>query len=93
MPEEINLYEAIKQMRELSSKDQSFSFAHATYNIDKDETKGIRYVANAHLRSAAKGDDVSNADEKLFYYDEDLREPRNCWQILIMFFKDKKCVL
>jgi hypothetical protein len=91
--ETIDLYEAIKQMRKLSSKGKSFSFVHATWNRDKNTCEGIRHVKSARLRPAAKGDDVVNADYKVFYYDEEIREPRNCWQMLIIFFDDKQVIL
>ncbi len=37
---------------------------HATYNRDTDTCDGIRYVKTAHLRAAAKGNDLANADFK-----------------------------
>ena len=91
--ETIDLYEAIRQMRKLTSEEKGFSFVHATYNRDKNTCEGIRHVRSAHLRPSAKGDDLINADYKLFYFDEDLIEPRVCWQMLIMYFNDKKVIL
>jgi hypothetical protein len=91
--ETIDLYEAIRQMRKLSSEDASFSFVHSTLNRDTDTCNGIRHVRFAHLRPAAKGDDVVNADDKIFYFDEDLKEPRICWLILIMYFNGRKITL
>jgi hypothetical protein len=90
MVEEIPLYEAIKQMRSLTAAGAHFSFTHATYNRDRRSTEGIRVVKKAILRPAAKGDDIANSDHKLFYFDEEIRKPRNCWQILIMYFNGKK---
>ncbi|MGA2823300.1 MAG: hypothetical protein ABSE72_07210 [Bacteroidales bacterium] len=91
--ETINLWEAIRQMRILTSKKKSFSFVHVTLNRDEHTTNGFRNVKQAHLRPAAKGDDIKYADEKLFYFDEDIRQPRNCWQILILYFNGMKCTL
>jgi hypothetical protein len=89
----INLWEAIKQMRMLTGKGKSFSFVHSTFNEDTQESNGFRAVTSARLRPAARGDKVKNADHKLFYFDETLNEPRNCWQILILFFNGMKCIL
>ena len=89
----ISVYDAIQEMRKLSSVDKCFSISHATYNRDQQSSHGIRHCQNAILRPAAKGDDVANADFKLFYYDQDNRENRVCWQPLIMFFNQKKCIL
>lgn len=91
--ETIQLYDAIKQMRMLSAEDKSFSFMHATYNRDTDSTNGFRHVERAHLRPAARGEDLANSDYKLFYFDEILNEPRNCWQMLIMQFNGQRVVL
>ena len=93
MQEEIDLYEAIKQMRQLTSKGEYFSFVHGTYDKSRMISNGFRAVSKAKVRPAAKGDELENADFKLFYMDEDLGEPRNCWQMLILFFNGKKVVL
>jgi hypothetical protein len=89
----ISLFQAIKEMRRLSSLGKVFSFAHSTYNQDTNTCNGIRHVAMASLRPAAKGDDLANADHKLFYFDETLREPRVCWQPLIMYFQDQQVII
>ena len=91
--ETIDLYEAIRQMRKFSQEGKSFSFTHSTLNRETDTCEGIRYVKRAHLRPSAKGDDLVNADYKLFYFDEVIEQPRVCWQMLIMFFEDKKVIL
>jgi hypothetical protein len=93
MEETISLYAAIAEMRYITSQGGFFTFMHATYNRDKHTTNGIREVKRAKLRPAANGDDIANADYKLFYHDDIFREDRNCWQMLIMFFNGKKVVL
>lgn len=89
----IDLYEAIKQMRMMSANGRTFSFVHATYNRDRCTCDGIRHVGRASLRSAARGDDLDNADYKLFYLDQDSNSPRICWQMLILEFEGKKVIL
>ncbi len=89
----ITVYEAIARMRKLSSQGQSFSLTHATYNRDEQSSHGLRHCHNAILRPAAKGDDITGADFKLFYIDQDNRTNRNCWQMLIMYFNGLKCIL
>lgn len=91
--ETIDLYEAIREMRKRTVEGKSFAFAHATLNRDRGTSDGIRYVNRARLRPAARKDDLVHADQKLYYYDEDLREPRVCWQPLIMYFEEKKVTL
>ena len=89
----IDTYEAIRQMRKLSSEGKSFSLTHSTYNRDEQSSHGLRHCESAILRPAAKGDDVANADLKLFYYDQDNRVNRNAWQPLIMYFNGERCIL
>ena len=91
--ETITLYDAIKEMRKLSSQERSFSFSHSTWNQDTQECNGIRHVNKAILRPAGRNDEIRDADLKLFYKDLDNNEKRNCWQPLIMFFNDKRCIL
>jgi len=91
--ETIQLYEAIRQMRKLSQEDKHFSMVHATWNRDTCTTNGFRHVEHARLRPAAKGEDLVNSDYKIFYFDEDLKEPRICWQMLIMYFNGLKVIL
>jgi len=89
----IDLWEAICEMRRLSQLGQPFSFVHSTYDRERDQSHGIRVVKRAMLRPAAKGEDIQDADHKLFYTDEELQQPRNCWQILILQFNGRKCIL
>jgi hypothetical protein len=91
--ESINLFEAIREMRRITSLGRTFSMVHATYNFDTGEASGKRYVRKAKLRPQAKGDDVIHADHKLCYYDVDAQVPRNCWQILILFFNGMKVII
>jgi hypothetical protein len=91
--ETIPLYQAIVEMRKLTSQGKTFTFIHSTYNSDTKQSQGIRVVRKAKVRAAARKDDLRNADYKLFYYDFDVNEPRNCWQCLIMFFNNKKILL
>ncbi|MBL7110409.1 MAG: hypothetical protein ISS19_00530 [Bacteroidales bacterium] len=63
-------------MRKLIQQGQSFSLIYATYNRDSQTSDGIQIVYRAILLPAAKGDDVSHADDKLFYRDQEINLPR-----------------
>ncbi len=91
--ETITVYEATARMRKLSSQGESFSLTHSTYNRDEQSGHGLRHCHNAILRPAAREDDITGADFKLFYFDQDNRSNRNCWQMLIMYFNGLKCIL
>lgn len=81
----IQLFEAIRQMRHLSTMGVPFSFSFATCSLERRETHGIKHVNNALLRPAAASDDFKNASHMLFYLDDD-RQPKHCYQILLMYF-------
>ena len=86
---EINIWNAIAQMRKLTAQGIPFSFEHATWDKQRHKSDGLRRVDRALLRPAAKGDDVNHADHKLFYKDLNAQvanQNRNCWQILIISF-------
>ena len=89
----ITLYEAIHEMRRISANGEYFSFSFASYNRKLKSTHGLIHVKRAKLRPAAKGDDIANADYKLFYFDDFFQENRVCWQPLLMFFNGKQILL
>lgn len=93
--ETIDLYSAIAEMRKLSAEGKSFSFAFMSYNRDRQSSSGMVFVKRAILRPAAKGDDIANADFKLFYTDLEAEENqnRNCWQPALMYFNQTKIIL
>lgn len=89
----ISIWQAIHLMRELTAKGETFSFSYATYDRSRHQAHGMISVPHAKLRPAAKGDDIENADHKLFYYDETEQKPKVCWQPLIMFLNGFKIAL
>jgi hypothetical protein len=91
--QEIQLYQAIKEMRQKTDKGEFFSFTYASCNKDARTSEGLKVVRCAKCRPAAKNEDVKNSDFKLFYFDEDSQKPRNCWQHLIMFYNGQKIIL
>ena len=91
--EPIDLFDAIRQMRMLTQENKTFSLVHATYNRETGHSDGKRLVRKAYLRPQARADEISLADHKLFYYDVDEHLPRNCWQVLILYFNGMKVVL
>lgn len=92
--QKINLFSAIAEMRALTAKGIPFSFEHYTWDRERRNASGLRRVDKAILRPAARGDDVTDADHKLFYKDLNISDPvkcsRNCWQILIVRFNGQK---
>lgn len=84
--QKINLYHAIAEMRKLTSREQPFTFSFFTYDRQRREAHGLVTVKRALLRPAAKGDDLANADHKLFFKDLDTDKKKVCWQPLLAYF-------
>ncbi len=84
--QKINLYHAIAEMRKLTSKDQPFNFSFFTYDRQRDHAHGLVTIKKGILRSAAKGDDLENADFKLFFKDLESGKKKVCWQPLLAYF-------
>lgn len=88
--EKINLFSAIAQMRKLTSQGVPFTFEHYTWDKNRNKASGLRQVDRATLRPAAHGDDIEDANHKLFYQDLNVSDPKKnkrvCWQILIVSF-------
>jgi len=89
---EINLWEAIKQMRQISRKKGSFSFIFMSYSRSRGKSSGIVEVSNARLRSQAPPGG-KYADHLLNYVDIDTGEAFHFWQPCLMFFEGKKITL
>ena len=91
--ENIPLYEAIQQMRQMTAEGKTFTFVHVSYNRDTQVSNGLRVVRKAKVRPAAKSDKVIHSEYKLFYYELDNQQPRVCWQMLILSFEGRKVML
>ena len=81
----IILWKAIKEMRQLSELNKTFSFSY--HRVD-----GVRIdVDAAQLRKRAVND--VNFEHKLSYYDVVNKIDRQCFQVLIVEFNGNKCLL
>jgi hypothetical protein len=89
----MDIYEAIKKMRELSGKGLSFSFAFMSYNRTKDKSDGIVEVRKARLRKQSTVEQNKNADIMLNYFDLETNEYGQCYQPLLMEFNGQRLVL
>ena len=86
MQDEITLYNAIREMKRFTALRKPFSFAHASYDRERNAFNGIRQVQGALLRPAGHSDKIAHADHKLFYQETITGKNRNCWQVLIIEF-------
>ena len=92
MDSTINLYVAIDEMRSLSKKGVPFSLSFRKWDRYRGQGGDLALISHAILRPAARGEDVSNAEYKLFFTDRDTGQARVCWRILVTEFNGQKVV-
>lgn len=82
----MDVFEAIKKMRELTGKGIPFSFSFMSYSMDKNKSDGIIEVSKAKLRKQSKIEDNRFADIMINYYDVESHEYGQCYQPLLLEF-------
>jgi len=88
----ITLWEAIRQMREISRQKGSFSITFMSYSRQRRTSDGIIQVPEARLRPA-DNPPQQFTDHMLNGYDIHTNEPFHFWQPLLMFFNNQKIQL
>lgn len=89
MGESIHVYDAIRQMRQISKKQGSFSMVFMSLSRSRGTSDGIVEIRNARLRPQdAPGSKYG--DYMLNYVDLDTGEANHMWQPLLMYFNGQK---
>lgn len=86
----MNLYDAIKEMRRLSSEGISFGFTFMSYNETAGTSDGIVEVRNARLLKRERAEHHRYAEYVEAYLNLDTMEPRRFYQPLLMTFNGQK---
>lgn len=89
----MDLYDAIKEMRRLSSEGKSFSFTFMSYNSSKGTSEGIVSVQHGRLRKRERAEFHADAEMVEAYTDLDTMADRRFWQPLLMTFNGEKVIL
>ena len=89
----MNVFEAIKRMRELTEDGKSFSFSFMSYDSSRGKSDGVIYVRNAKLRKRESLEHHRYADMIEAYTDLDTMEPRRFYHTLFMTFNGEKLYL
>lgn len=87
--EVINLYDAIKQMRQISAKKGHFSMVFVSYSRSRGISDGFVEVGRARLRPQPDKS-IQYSDYMLNYVDLDTMEERRLWQPLLIYFNGQK---
>lgn len=86
----MNLFDAIKRMRELSRQNESFAFSFMSYNETAQKSDGIIEVRRARLRARTQAAHHRNAEIVEEYIDVDTGEARRFYQPLLMSLNGQK---
>lgn len=86
----MKIYEAIKEMHELTRAGKSFSFSFMSYSYDRDKSHGPVTVLHAQLLPGNRTDHNRYSDYMLRYRDLDTYEEKSCWQPLLMEFNGQE---
>lgn len=89
----MDVYEAIRQMRELSRRRVPFSFSFMSYSIARRESTGIVTVRHARLARQNRKERNRYADYMLRYTDLDTMQEAACWQPLLLSFNGQELEL
>ncbi|KAA6348960.1 hypothetical protein EZS27_003560 [termite gut metagenome] len=82
----MDIYKAIRRMREISEQSETFSFAFMSYSYERGTSDGVVKVEHARLRKQTDTEKNRFADYQLNYIDTDTAEYGACWQLLLLEF-------
>lgn len=82
----MTVFEAIKQMRELSKQNVPFSFTFASYSKKRGTSEGNIHVSRGLLRKRGANSHNQYAEYQEDYTNLDTGEPRRFWQCCLLVF-------
>ena len=89
----MDVYEAISEMRRLSSEGKPFSFSFMSCNLTEGKSEGVVYVRHGKLRKREKTDHHRYSEMVEAYVNLDTMENRRFYQPLLMTFNGEKVEL
>lgn len=89
----MKIYEAIKEMHELTRAGKTFSFNFMSYSYDKDKSHGPVTVLHAQLLPSNRKERNRFSDYMLRFRDMDTYEEKMCWQPLLLEFNGQQLEL
>ena len=89
----INLFDAIRRMKEISDEGGTFSMRHRKYDRQRDKGGDIVIVNAARVRPRAGDEKIADASRKLFYTDTETGRALVCWQCLVTEFNGMRITI
>lgn len=89
----MKVYDAIRQMEELTRVGKTFSFSFMSYSYDKSVSHGPVTVLHAKLLPSNRKERNQFSDYMIRYRDMDTYEDKMCWQPLLLEFNGEQLEL
>lgn len=80
----MDVYEAIRQMRQKSEAGIPFSISFMTYSYERGKSEGVAKIENAKLLKSSTEEYNRFADYMLNIRDLDTLDRRSCWWLLLL---------
>ena len=89
----IDLYQAVDEMRRITSAGGSFSMKFRKWNRQTADGGDLAYIKEARLRPKARDSEVKNASYKLFFRDMETGRDLVCWACFLVEFNGMQPIL
>lgn len=89
----ISIWDAIREMREITGQGGTFGMVFMTYDRGRQKSSGVTRINRAKLRNATPKEQNKNAHHMLNFLDVDLNQPKQMYLITMMEFNGRKIVV
>ena len=90
MVAQVNIYEAVERMREISKGGGTFSLKFRKWNRQRKNGGDLAVIKNARLRKMASDEKIEHSSHKVFLTDTDTGRSLVCWMCLIVEFNGRR---
>lgn len=89
----ITIWDAIREMREITGTGGSFNMTFMSYDRGRQRSTGVVSVEKARLRNATPKEQNKNAPYMLNFLDVEKNQPKQMYLITMMEFNGKKIIV
>ncbi|OQB81426.1 MAG: hypothetical protein BWX87_00692 [Bacteroidetes bacterium ADurb.Bin123] len=89
----ISIWDAIREMREITGMGKTFSMTFMSYDRGRQKSSGVVTIARARLRNATPKEQNQNAHHMLNFLDVDRNQPKQMYLITMMELNEKKIIV
>tara|TARA_R110002096_G_scaffold296321_2_gene490671 strand:+ start:432 stop:713 length:282 start_codon:yes stop_codon:yes gene_type:complete len=89
----ISLQEAVAAMRRDTANGKPFEIKFLSYSLGRKKSGGIKLIPKCLLRAVPPLNKDGYGHEKLYLFDTNSHENRQCWQVLILSYNGQQISL